>query len=82
MTDTDYTTRNLTKAIKLFEALTLAGYQTGMISCTGHVHIRTAANAEQFAIIRATIGIPSSLDAEVAMVEIPNDISEITDPNL
>lgn len=75
--NTQYQTRSMTKAMALFHALVMAGYQTQLLSCHGHIHMVTAADAAQFAAVRASIGIPSSIDKAVAAVEIPDDISSL-----
>lgn len=77
MKNTSYTTRSMEKALKLFTSLVMAGYQTQMTSLSGHVHLLTSADAAEFAVVRASIGIPSSMDAEVASVTIPDDLSSL-----
>jgi hypothetical protein len=76
-----YVTRSIEKALKLFTSLIMGGYQTQLVSCNGHIHLETAATAEEFAVIRASIGIPSSMEAEidtvVDSVTIPDDLSDL-----
>lgn len=72
-----YTTRDLAKFTALIIALGEAGYNTFTLSHMDHHHIETTATAEEFAVVRASINMPSSVDVEVSSVVIPDDLSSL-----
>ena len=74
---TDYPTRNRDKALALFNALMAAGVQTNFIDHGAHYHVVHNADADTFTTARASINFPSSLEAEIANVIIPDDPSSI-----